>query len=209
MTRDGDELRTLYRRLIEGPDGRPQSSTVSLETLEALVNNRLDEASRLEALDRVLADPVARREYDFLMEIAAQEPKVPAARGPRWFAIAAAFFLVIGAGLLWRVMVPENPNPLRGGRSDVLLAAPVEGATLRQGDLLTWHPVPGAISYHVEIVSPGGDVMASVLTADTTARLIPDTGESLVPGNASWFVTARLPNAVEVRSSSRKVTIAP
>jgi hypothetical protein len=202
---DDAVLRDRYRRLTEARQGGPPESSVPLALIEALAEDRLEGAERIEALDRILADPGARSEYEFLREIAAARPR-PAMRGRRWL-IAAAILVAVGGGLVWRAASPGGPEPLRGPGASVVLIGPADGGTIVSGGRLVWRPVAGAIDYVVEVLTPDGAVAFRSETPDTSVVLVVGAGSSMAPGPALWVVTARLGGSAERRSPPRHIVI--
>jgi hypothetical protein len=71
----------MERRVTAG------GSSVPLETLEALAEDRIRGPERIAALEAVYADPAARAEFEFLREIARERPG-PASRSFVWRAAA-------------------------------------------------------------------------------------------------------------------------
>jgi hypothetical protein len=199
---DDGTLRERYRQLTDRRRVDGGEPAMTLETIEALAEDRLTGAERLEALDRVLADPRARAEYEFLREIAGARPR-PAVRSRRWL-IAAAVLAAVGGGLVWRASIPGSPEPLRGPGSSVVLLGPAEGDTVVPGGRLVWSPVAGAQGYTVEILTPDGAVAFRAETSDTTVLF---SAQSFAPGPALWTVAARLGGGAERRSTPRRIVL--
>lgn len=201
MIMDEPTLRNRYRRLMEGRRSTAGGSLVPLETIEALVEDRLPDEQRIAALEAVYSDPAARAEFEFLRELARERPR-PAGRNRVWLA-AAAIVVMIGGGLLWRASSPPS-EPLRGPDAAVTLLAPAAGTTVAVGDSLVWRPTRGALGYTVEVVTDDGEVAFRVETTDTVAVIAPTR-----KGRAQWWVTANLGGSATLRSTPRGITIAP
>lgn len=121
MTNDnpagGEELRRLYassRRNYDGPDD---------DTLINLLEGRLDEAERAQALEQLLESPDAAARYRVLLELRDAAP--PSRRAIRWQPVAA-----VAAGLLVTAMLgvllvtpPIEELRLRGGSETASPAA--------------------------------------------------------------------------------------
>jgi|SRR5678815_628361 hypothetical protein len=91
------------------------------EIVEALAEDRLDGEDHLEALDWVLADPLARSEYLLLCEIGSARRARADLRSCRWL-IAVAILVATGGGLLWGAYSPAGPGRLGSRARSVCLA---------------------------------------------------------------------------------------
>ncbi len=201
---DDGTLRDRYRQLMDRDRTGTRNTSVPLETIQALAEDRLTGAERIEALDRILADPSARSEYEFLREIAAARPRP--AWSSRFGLIAAAVLVLAGGGLVWRAVSNRPPEPLRGSARVVLLLPRARG-TILPGDKFVWGQVAGAQGYVVEVLTGDGSVSFRTETRDTTAEFSGPQASSAVPGEAMWIVTARLGGAVEQRSMPRRIQL--
>lgn len=199
-------LRHRYRKLMERRVTAGGSS-VPLETLEALAEDRIRGPERIAALEAVYADPAARAEFEFLREIARERPG-PAGRGFVWRA-AAAIMVVVAGGLVWRASSPEGPEPLRGPEPEVALLAPAVGARLAPGETLVWRRSAGTVRYSVEVVTEGGEVAFRGETTDTTIIVTIAPGTIWPSGPAQWWVTAQAGGNAGQRSAPRRVVLAP
>ena len=106
---------------------------------------------------------------------------------------------------VWQRSQRSTPSDvLRGNGPGVATIAPLPDATVAAGPLaFTWHAVPGARRYVVELVTAGGAVSASRETTDTTATL----GDArLGAGEYTWWVRAQLDGG-ESRSPARRVRV--
>ncbi|HET8762348.1 MAG TPA: hypothetical protein VFM12_02980, partial [Gemmatimonadales bacterium] len=69
----------------------------------------------------------------------------------------------------------------------------------------TWHPIPRATGYRMELLAPDGSVVASAETADTTVTV--GSTQRLPAGAYKWWLRASLPGGESVRSSMRPLEI--
>lgn len=205
MIMDESTLRSRYRQLMERRRTTAGGSSVPLETLEALVEDRLAGVERIAVLEAVYSDPAAKREFEFLRELARERPE---RAGRRWGWLAAAsVVLMFGGGLLWRASSPIS-DPLRGPEAAVTLLAPAAGATVVVGDSLAWRPMTGALGYVVEVVTDDGEVAFRVETTDTVVAFGVPAGRTR-EGPAQWWVAASLGGSASTRSAARRIVLAP
>lgn len=204
---DEKMLQERYRRLMERSDATGGQPAVSLDTLEALAEDRLQGGERLAALDAVLADPAARTEFEFLREIARERPRVAPRRTTSL--AAAAVLVAVAGGLIWKASSPVGPDPLRGPDSGVLLVSPGPGASLAPGDTLLWRPVPGALRYTVEVVTGEGDVAYRAETADTLVVVTMPAGTAWPSGAGQWWVTPSAGGSAGRRSTPHPIVLTP
>lgn len=183
------------------------------EAIDALVRRAGDEEPRLATLDHVMSCTECRRDFDLLraVERAGVESGVAAERfsGKRgWFmpaALAASVLLAVGVGRA--VLSSGGDDTTRGNGDAVELVRP--GPEAQAGDPLTfsWHPVPGASRYELELLDAAGGVAASAATTDTSAA--PASARALPPGDYRWWVRATTSDARALRSALRPLRLTP
>jgi hypothetical protein len=205
-----EHLRAAYRRGVLQVD-RP--GCPAPDELLALVGRRLPEARRLQLLDHVMACRTCQADYELLRTAAEAADRtagpVPSrAAGWRRWAVAAAAVLAVGSAAIWgagRLGWSRDEVP-RGGAGEVVLVTPNPGARIAALERFVWRPVPDAVSYRLEVLGPGGDVLVAAETADTVLRPAPDPGWP-AGVELSWWVTARLAGGGERRSSIGRFTV--
>ena len=223
-----DVLKAAYQAALHARKGGRGS--VALERIVALVEGEGSEAERLETLDLVMADEVLRHEFELLRAAAAggavTEPALSdrevdeAEGGPEEVGIvpgsperlqtrfpfplryAALFVVALGAVAVWNQMRSPVPEPLRDGEADVLLVAPAPGE-VSVSPTFVWRAVEGAVSYRLELLTEGGEVVVDLRTSDTTFAL---TAPLQPDQSYRWWVTATLAAGIELRAAPRLLT---
>lgn len=194
-----EELRRAYRRSSKASPPGPHPEP---ELLARIVNGEGAEAERLAVLEHVLRCPTCGPELDLLR--AASEGARAAHRqmpATRWLALAAVAILVLGLGALTlrsRRIVPRD-DVMRGHAAAMSLIEPESGATLALPIHLTWHAVDGAVSYRVELLSTGGDLIGAWSTRDT-ALAIADSARVSTSGSYDVWVRATLKDRTDLSS---------
>lgn len=162
-------LRDAYARLLAARASAPADTEVSLEAIVALIERRGGEAERLALLDRVMASPALRAEFDELRAATRRGRRaVLSWRGPA--ALAASLILVAGIAT-WTTRarrVEPDPGLMRGGDRGTIRPLTVErapGDTLR----LRWPASSDAREYTVELLDASGTVVATRTTRETFA----------------------------------------
>ena len=196
------QLRHAYEQLMQRRSHQDAPPAVSLEVIQELAQVRRVPDDRLELLDTILAHPVTRDEFYFLRGLAQSRPAArPVSRVAVW-AIAAALLLAVGISTVQRFPGRAQPEPMRGGVATIELAAPLPGASLSRSTRFAWHPMAGAARYTIDLVGPGGDVIWSAVTPETTAVVPPN-----VPLGSSarhvWMVRAAMSDGTTLRSTAR------
>ena len=188
-------LQELYREALAARDARPGAACPEPEALQALVERQGTEEERLATLDHALSCRSCSRELELLRALRAGAPSI---RRPRvaspWLVAASAIVAVAAATIALRSMsAPTNVmrGPSAGG---VMLVPPPMHASV-----LTWHAVPRAVSYVVEVMDAQGAVLAADTTADTSFAL-PAGLRTRPEPNEQWWVRARLSDGAELRS---------
>jgi hypothetical protein len=184
-------LERLYRSRVSA---RPvvTERCVLPDAMVALFQREGSEGERMATLEHVMSCPACHREYEWLAAVdqaAVQAVPAQSAKRPWWrgapLALAASLLLVVGAGLLVRAPWRAGGEAVRGETGDIALIAPAAGATVGGVATFTWHPLPEASAYVVEVQRPDGGVVRSDTTADTTLALPP---AALTPGRYRWWV---------------------
>lgn len=203
-----ERLRELY---ATAQAGRTAGEHAAPEAIDALVRREGPEDARLATLDHVMSCAECRRDFDLLraVERAGVESGATPGRasGRRsWFmpaALAASVLLAVGVGRT--ILRSGGDDPTRGGGDAVELMHP--GPEAPAGDSLTfsWHAVPGASRYELELLDAGGGVAASAATTDTSAS--PASARALPPGDYRWWVRATTSDARSLRSALRPLRL--
>jgi hypothetical protein len=194
-----DELRREYQRSATttplGPHPEP-------DELAELLGGAMAEPDRVAMLEHVLRCPTCGPELDLLRAAGAgaraAERRMPLSR---WMAFAAAALILVGIGALTlrghRVAVPVDV--MRGNHAAVSVIEPAVGTTVAYPARFAWHAVDGAQSYHVELLTPRGDVIAAWSTLDT-ALVISDSLRLRTSESYDMWVRAMLADRTEVSS---------
>lgn len=208
------ELQSAYRRLLEMGNREGRGTCVSPEAILAVVERSGSEATRLDALEHVMACPACRGELELLRAVEGTRPETgrgnrfPGFLTPRRLAWAASLVLALGAtSVWWAALRPEAASVMRGADTEVQLVSPEPGGRLGEGITFVWHPLPESFEYTLEIFDGGGDVLFSASTRDTTLTLpasLPEVGD----GDLRWWVTARMGNG-SMKSSGIRPLEAP
>lgn len=201
-----EQLKTLYGDALQ--KASPAAACVSTEQLLALVRKEGAEESRLATLDHVMACPRCLPAFELLRSIeqagAAAGGHAPARRNWRWYApVALAASILLAVVVVRRVTPPSDVT--RGAADSVVLLAPGMSVESSQPLSFTWHPIPRATGYRMELLAPDGSVVASAETADTTVTV--GSTQQLPAGAYKWWLRASLPGGESVRSSMRPLEI--
>jgi hypothetical protein len=205
-----ERLRDLYATAqAQRPVG--DGAHAAPEAIDALVRREGPEEARLATLDHVMSCAECRRDFDLLraVERAGVESGAAAERTAKrrsWLmpaAVAASVLLAVGVGR--SVLRSDGDDTTRGSGDAVELMHP--GPNAPGGDSLTfsWHAVPGATRYELELLDAGGGVAASAATTDTTAA--PASARALPPGDYRWWVRATTSDARSLRSALRPLRL--
>lgn len=206
-----EQLRELYARVVAARRDPGRAGCPTPEALLAAVRREGAEQRRLLALDHALGCADCRQDLELLraIETSRRADAAVAVQSRRWLAplyIALAASVALFAALtVWqRSQRAATTDVLRGGAPEVATIAPSPDTTVAGGPLtFTWHPVPGARRYVVELVTAQGAVTASRETTDTSATL----GDArLGAGEYSWWVRARVDGG-ESRSAARRLRV--
>ncbi|MEP6692442.1 MAG: hypothetical protein ABJD07_14880 [Gemmatimonadaceae bacterium] len=102
----------------------------------------------------------------------------------------------------------SRPSAPVAAQLPVDIVAPENGARVSRPVSLTWHAVPSAMRYRVEILDHGNWSAYAVTTEDTTVTI--PASRRLRPRVAyRWWVQATMPDGTHQRSAPRAIRIAP
>lgn len=198
-----EPLRKSYDRLLalRADRASERAGCPAPDEIEALVERRGAEASRLARLDHVMGCPWCREEFEVLRAASRASGGVPApARTARRWLAAAGLLLLVGPFLLWRARELED----RAGLAPI---SPMEDAVLAPPIRLVWTNVPDVQAYRVYIAAPTGDPVVSATLTDTALVVPPSAG--LAPSTRyRWWVEAVRPSGARERSAARHFTLA-
>jgi hypothetical protein len=206
-----EQLRAAYDRAIASRRDPHRAACPTPDALLALVRRDGREQHRLEVLDHAMSCPDCRSDFELLRAIESGRRADAGAtvRHIRWrrpMAIALAAGLVLVAVLgPWRnrERVSSATDVVRGGGADVVAIAPAAGASGAGPFTFTWHRVPDARQYVLEVLTPDGAVRTTRQTSDTTVTL----GSGDLPrGEYRWWVRAQLVGG-ERRSPARPLRV--
>lgn len=208
-----EELRAAYASAIRSPRSSDRAACPAPDALIALVNRQGPEAARLATLDHTMACAACLGDFELLRAIDAGERREAAStrRPMRWqrpvaLALAASLVLAVGLGPGRDWLEDRSEDTMRGDADVVDVLRPEAGASVAADSLdFAWRPVPGAIRYTVELLTPDGAVRLAGTTTDTTMTLRAPPG-GIEAGAYRWWVRAELPGG-ERRSSARALNL--
>ena len=201
-----DDLVRLYR-LGMTPRTPTREQCVSPEALLGVVERSGSEHDRTEAINHAMGCADCAEELELLRStrITRERERIPHAGR----ALAASIVLVIGLGyfgiLRSRSGRVIDDDLTRSGAGDVRLVSPDTDA---RGGTLTWHSVPGALGYTMELRRDDGTLITRATTSDTVIA-VPDSVRATTNDVAYWGVVARLADGTELRSVIRRIRINP
>jgi hypothetical protein len=206
-----DRLRDLYAIAQGDRPAGTGGEHPAPEVIAALVRREGLEEERLATLDHVMSCPECRRDFDLLraVERAGIESRAGGGAGGKrgWLmpaALAASVLLAVGVGRM--VLRSGCDDTTRGDdHGGVVLVQPGREAAAGDSITFSWHAVPGATRYELELLDAGGGVLASAATTDTTAS--PVAARALPPGDYRWWVRATSSDARSLRSALRPLRL--
>jgi hypothetical protein len=226
-----ERLRAWYAPLAEREPAH-RGACPAPEVIQALVEQRGDEATRLAVLDHVMACGPCRYEFDLLNTVTRPNsrlhgrPAVPslrrrlwASRPARWTATALAAS-VVAAISIQSFRHRAVPDVVRGARAAVgldtaqfavrlITPSAADAVTATASDDLTfcWHATPGALLYTIEVLDSNGMRVLGTSTPDT-AVTFPGAPHLLRPRTAyQWWVRAVSPSGADQRSEIRALRL--
>jgi hypothetical protein len=203
------QLREAYQGIMARGRG-DRGACPAPEAVLALARREGAEAGRLATLDHVMSCRDCRAELDLLRSLeaaGAQGGAGAAASGRRWMvptALAATLLVAVGLG---RLVLRNDDDTVRSGPGSaarVELVAPGAEVTAGAPVAFTWHPVPGAARYRLEVLTDTGDLAIEAETHDTT--LLSGAAARLLPGSYQWWVIALTPGP-GARSDMRRLRV--
>lgn len=196
MTQRSDErLREAYRARASATSAAARAGCPDPRALLALLERSGAERERLAVLDHVMACAPCTSELDLVRAARAAAVAAGGAAPVRsWMrapsmglvAIAATLLLVAGVSLYDTMRDPESGRRLRGGTG----AAAHSPRWLSDGVVLSWRPVPGAVSYRVEVLDAAGRAVVDSILADTAMVVADALARASRP--LVWTVAATL-----------------
>jgi anti-sigma factor RsiW len=202
-------LGRLYRRRVEARDVTT-AGCVTPDAMLALLQREGSESDRLVTLEHVMSCPACHREYEWLAAVdrAATETGGRPAGAAWWrrapLALAASLAAALGAAFLVRAQLQRAGESVRGETGEIALLAPAAGTSPTGTVAFTWHSLPEASAYVLEIQGANRSVIRSDTTADTTLVL-----PSLLPaGEYRWWVR-EVTDGAEPRSSAFRTLKVP
>jgi hypothetical protein len=205
-----ERLRALYASAVASGTARVAGEHPAPDTIAALARREGSEEARLATLDHVMACPECRRDFDLLraVERAGVESGAAGSFVARrsWLmpaALAASVLLAVGIGRT--VLGPSAEETTRGEVDAIVLMQPDREAVAGDSLTFTWHAVPGATRYELELLDAGGAVAATAATSDTSAA--PPAARALPPGDYGWWVRTTTSDARAVRSAVRPLRL--
>lgn len=207
------EMRDNYARAVAARGAAGRGACVEPAAIVALVQRDGPEATRLATLDHVMSCEECRREFDLLgaIERAGAHDTRRAVERIHWrryatVAVAASLVLAVGLGpgrRLWERRAGEDA--IRGATSsEVVLLAPDDGTAVAGSTVFTWHALPGATRYTLELLDSGGNVRVTRQAADTSITI---DRLGLADGEYQWMVRATGDDGIERRSVPRSIRI--
>ena len=206
MTETGRLQQVYGRRVASRGDGGAHATP---EAMLAVVRREGPEHERLATLEHVMACAACHREYEWLTAVdrAGLEAEAEAVAGQRraWWrgaplALAASVAAAVGAAVVLSGVLRTGTERERGAAGDIELIAP--GSRQAAGAPLTfsWHPLPGASRYVLEVQRPDGSIALADTTADT-ALTVAESGRLLPDSVYRWWVR-EVTDGAEPRSSA-------
>ncbi|MFL5493089.1 MAG: hypothetical protein ACJ8DC_01775, partial [Gemmatimonadales bacterium] len=165
---------------------------------------------RLATLEHVMSCAACHREFQWLRAVdegAVEAGGEPAAViRPAWWlraaplALAASLVVVAGTALVFSSLLRTGADRVRGTVSEIKLVAPGATANANRPIAFSWHPLPKASRYVLEVQHEDGTVALADTTADTVLTVAP-TAALLPDSTYRWWVR-EASDAAEPRSSA-------
>jgi hypothetical protein len=200
-------LQELYAQRVARQGAAPGCPTP--EAILALVRREGGEHERLATLEHVMSCATCHREYQWLRAVdeaaveAGGEPAVVIR--PVWsrgtpLALAASIVLVAGVAGLLSTVLWKGADRVRGTVSEIELVAPGATANADAPIAFTWHPLPKAARYVLEVQREDRSVALTDSTADTVLTVAPSA--ALLPDSTYRWWVREASDAAEPRSSA-------
>jgi hypothetical protein len=199
------ELQAQYQRAVRR-DGAARAACPSPEQLQQLVERTGPEEERVDILDHVMSCADCHAELALLQGIHAAQPRQALLRPRHWLAAASLLIAFAGGVLLTRgVLTHPATEPMRGAGETPGDGITVVGASapVAQGQpgTLTWHALPGAVQYTVEVLDGADRVLFTRQTVDTTVAV------PALAAPAAWWVRAALADGTDHRSEIERLDV--
>jgi hypothetical protein len=208
MSATDDTLQTEFASVSIPPDRQPTPDEIA-----DLVDGVGPERQRLQTLDRLMSTPHGAAELALVRALrdgfsegggGASVVSIVPARSRWWRQAALAAAAVVAIVVGTRALDETTPDRvLRSSDAAVTLIAPRDGATAAGSVTFTWHPIANA-TYEVEVYSAGGSLVVQRETSDSTLQL---QANAVPRGEHRWWVTARLDDGTQVRSTTRRLDV--
>ena len=207
-----DELAAAYQEAIRMPRTSARGECPTPDALAELAARPSHDEASLARLEHVMSCAQCLGDYELLRAVALASR--PVARRREWGArrLMLPVGALLAASLLMMVVSRQSEPPVDPVRRAAAAEAPLTLVGVREavprGEplSLTWRAVTQATAYDVELLSPGGELLASARTADTSAQFAAD----VVPADVSaveWLVIARRADGNVLRSPLTRVGI--
>jgi hypothetical protein len=202
-----DALRRAYARHLSEREGTGREHCALPEALLAVVERRGDEETRLATLDHVGGCAACAHDLDLLRAVHRAGPRSEAPRWRAWVPRsggqwAAAAALVITVGLVATRTRGASDAVMRGDATALRLISPAAAAPASQPVALTWHALPDAVRYDVELLRVNGDSLFAAMTPDTTL-VVPPSVVLAADAEYLWTVRAELRDGTHAATSLR------
>jgi len=223
MTQDDRQLERLRAAFATADDAPAPESCPSPETIWSAVRGELPPQQLREVLDHVASCSACAEDWRLAAELNRQQA-AEAATAPGkviqgrfgWRAVYTA--AAVAAALLIGVSVYRS-NEVAPGQAPTYREAetphagirsllPAGEALPRQGAVLRWSPLPGAVSYDVEVSTEDLQPVAAAKGQTTPELRIPDSALASLPPGAKLLWRVDAVHADGSRESSQTFTTA-
>jgi hypothetical protein len=189
---------------MQNRDATGRVAAVSVEAMQAVLERRGSEETRVRTLDAIMRDQDMRADFEILCAAYEAAPQRTALRGVP-YAIAAALILFVGTQV-WVQMRTSRADALRGSTAMVTVLAPGTSAPAGSRLHFTWHRVPDATDYALQVVDTDGSAVYSGLTRDTTLAL-PDGVGLRSDREYRWWVEANRSTGGPLKSAVQALRV--
>jgi len=201
-----EALRGVYARIMRNRDATGRAATVSVEAMQAVLERRGSEESRVRTVDAIMRDQDMRADFEILRAAYEAAPRRATFRTGA-YVIAAALALFVGARA-WMQMRTPPVDTVRGSTATVTIIAPPTSAPASAPLRFTWHHVADATDYALQVVDRDGGGVYSGLTRDTTLTL-PDGVGLRSDREYQWWVEANRSTGDPLKSAVQTLRVTP